>query len=93
MRVSCFECGLRACGPFKPASASELAAINEMKRDHLTLVTTEKDLVRFGKKGELGVASEVLTLPVTLRFDDEKTLRRFLDERLFAARQKKFAAT
>jgi len=65
--------------------------IAEAKRDRLTLVTTEKDLVRLRKKGELAAeAREMLTLPVTLEFDDEKTLRGFLGERLFAARQKKF---
>jgi CRP-like cAMP-binding protein len=37
MRVSCFECALRACGLFKPVSQSELAVINDMKRDHLTV--------------------------------------------------------
>jgi CRP-like cAMP-binding protein len=37
VRVSCFECGLRACGAFKPVSEMELAFINEMKRDHLVL--------------------------------------------------------
>jgi CRP-like cAMP-binding protein len=37
MRVSCFECALRACGLFKPVSQNELAVINDIKRDHLTL--------------------------------------------------------
>ena len=37
MRVTCFECALRACGPFKPVSAEQLAFINDMKRDHLTM--------------------------------------------------------
>jgi CRP-like cAMP-binding protein len=37
MRVSCFQCELRACGAFKPVSDMELAFINEMKRDHLKL--------------------------------------------------------
>jgi len=35
MRVSCFECQLRASGAFKPVNDVELAFINEMKRDHL----------------------------------------------------------
>ena len=35
MRVSCFECALRASGAFKPVTDLELAFINEMKRDHL----------------------------------------------------------
>jgi CRP-like cAMP-binding protein len=37
MRVSCFECALRACGLFKPVSPNELAVINDIKRDHLCL--------------------------------------------------------
>jgi CRP-like cAMP-binding protein len=35
MRVTCFECALRACGLFKPVSQNELAVINDIKRDHL----------------------------------------------------------
>ena len=38
MRVNCFECALRACGLFKPVSQNELAVINDIKRDHLTLL-------------------------------------------------------
>jgi CRP-like cAMP-binding protein len=37
MRVNCFECALRACGSFKTVSQNELAFINDMKRDHLSL--------------------------------------------------------
>jgi CRP-like cAMP-binding protein len=37
MRVSCFECALRACGLFKPVSQNELAVINDIKRAHLAL--------------------------------------------------------
>ncbi len=37
MRVSCFECALRACGLFKPVSQNELAVINDIKRDHLAI--------------------------------------------------------
>src|ERR1700730_12846429 len=37
MQVSCFECALRACGLFKPITTNELGAINEIKRDHITL--------------------------------------------------------
>jgi CRP-like cAMP-binding protein len=37
MRVTCFECALRACDLFKPVSESELAVINQMKRDHVAL--------------------------------------------------------
>jgi tetraacyldisaccharide 4'-kinase len=84
----------RAFADHHPFSQGDIdALIAEARRDQLTLVTTEKDLVRLRKKGELAVSvREILTLPVTLEFADEKTLRRCLDERLFAARQKKFAA-
>jgi CRP-like cAMP-binding protein len=37
MRVSCFECALRACGLFKPVTPAELSAINDIKSDHLIL--------------------------------------------------------
>jgi tetraacyldisaccharide 4'-kinase len=84
----------RAFADHHPFSQGDIdALIAEARRDQLTLVTTEKDLVRLRKKGELPVSvREILTLPVTLEFADEKTLRRFLGERLFAARQKKFTA-
>jgi CRP-like cAMP-binding protein len=36
MRVSCFECALRACGLFRPVSQKELAAINDIKREHIS---------------------------------------------------------
>jgi CRP-like cAMP-binding protein len=37
MRVSCFECALRARGLFKPVTPTELSFINDIKRAHLTL--------------------------------------------------------
>jgi CRP-like cAMP-binding protein len=37
MRVSCYECELRACGLFRPITDNELGAINDMKRDHVAL--------------------------------------------------------
>jgi CRP-like cAMP-binding protein len=37
MQVPCYECALRACGLFRPITANELGAINEIKREHLTL--------------------------------------------------------
>jgi tetraacyldisaccharide 4'-kinase len=83
----------RAFADHHPFSQDDIdGLIAEAKRDQLTLVTTEKDLVRLRRKGELPASvCEVLTLPVTLEFDDETMLRRFLDERLFDARQKKFS--
>jgi CRP-like cAMP-binding protein len=37
VRLSCFECRLRACGLFKPITLDELAQIDDIKREHLTL--------------------------------------------------------
>lgn len=34
--VPCYECALRACGQFRPVTDTELRAINDMKRDHVT---------------------------------------------------------
>ena len=64
------------------------ALCEEADRDDLTLVTTEKDLVRL--RGE-GALSELLgrsrALPVALTFDDETEFRAFLLGRLAAARR------
>src|SRR6202167_4925709 len=38
MRVSCFECRLRACGLFKPITPAELAHVNDIKREHLAMM-------------------------------------------------------
>ena len=48
MRVSCFECALRACGPFKPVSQAELAVINDLKREHLA-VPAGSEIIRAGQ--------------------------------------------
>jgi CRP-like cAMP-binding protein len=56
MRVSCFECALRACGLFKPVSQTELAVINEIKREHLS-VPAESKIIRPGQD-----SSELYTL-------------------------------
>jgi CRP-like cAMP-binding protein len=47
MRVNCFECALRACGLFRPVSENELAVINDIKRDHLT-VAAGTEIIRAG---------------------------------------------
>jgi CRP-like cAMP-binding protein len=56
MRVSCFDCALRACGLFKPVTASELAVINDIKRDHLAVPAGTK-IIRAGQD-----CSELYTL-------------------------------
>ncbi len=48
MRVNCFECALRACGLFKPISENELAVINGIKSDHLT-VAAGSEIIRAGE--------------------------------------------
>jgi CRP-like cAMP-binding protein len=37
MQLPCYECELRACGLFKPITPNELGAINEIKREHLSM--------------------------------------------------------
>jgi CRP-like cAMP-binding protein len=56
MRVSCFECALRACGLFKPVSQNELAVINDIKREHLAL-PAGSEIIRAGHD-----SAEVYTL-------------------------------
>jgi CRP-like cAMP-binding protein len=56
MQVSCFECALRACGLFKPVSQNELAVINNIKREHLT-VPAGVEIIRPGQD-----SSEIYTL-------------------------------
>jgi len=72
--------------PFSKGEIENLTA--EAKGDALTLVTTEKDLARL--RGSAG-AGGIVPFPVTLEFDDGATgLRKFLSDRLFKARDKKF---
>jgi tetraacyldisaccharide 4'-kinase len=70
-----------------PFSDSEIGALAvAAKRDGLTLVTTEKDFARLGKER----APDVVPFAVTLRFDDQAKLLRFVTDRLFKSRAKKF---
>jgi tetraacyldisaccharide 4'-kinase len=70
--------------PFSQDEIEALAAA--AKRDGLTLVTTQKDFARLGRKR----APDVVPFAVTLRFDDEAKLLRFATDRLFKSRAKKF---
>jgi CRP-like cAMP-binding protein len=56
MQVPCYECALRACGLFKRVTDEELSAINEIKREHLTMSAGE-EIIRIGDE-----APEVYTL-------------------------------
>ena len=73
-------------------SQGEIEALRaEAKRDQLVLVTTEKDLARLrGKEGLPGWANEIVPFAITLEFDDPAQLRRFISDRLFKAREKRF---
>ena len=65
--------------------------IAEAGRDALTLVTTEKDLARLRVSGALpDWAEQIVPFAVTLDFDDAKSLRKFIADRLFKARDKRF---
>jgi tetraacyldisaccharide 4'-kinase len=75
--------------PFTPSEIEALLA--EASRDALTLVTTEKDLARLRtSEGALQGAKDIVPFAVTLAFDDAARLRKFVAERLFQAREKKF---
>jgi len=75
-----------------PFSKGDLdALIADAGQEGLTLVTTEKDLARLRHHGELPAwADQIVAFQVTLEFDDGATLRKFLSERLFRAREKRF---
>jgi tetraacyldisaccharide 4'-kinase len=82
----------RVFGDHHPFSQSEIETlIAEAKRDGLTLVTTEKDLVRL-QRGEAlpGWAQDIVPFAVTLEFDSTAKLRSFVTDRLFRAREKKY---
>ena len=67
------------------------ALLAEARRDALTLVTTEKDLARLREGEELpALAREIVPFAITLEFEDGGKLRKFLADRLFRARGKKF---
>ncbi|WP_022720158.1 tetraacyldisaccharide 4'-kinase [Rhodopseudomonas sp. B29] len=70
---------------FTADEVQQLAAI--AKRDQLTLVTTEKDLARLGAATST-LGADVMTLPVSLSFDDEATLRLLLLDRINKVRAK-----
>jgi tetraacyldisaccharide 4'-kinase len=77
--------------PFSQNEIEALAA--RAKRDGLTLVTTEKDLVRLRSGGKLlPAARDIVPFAVTLQFDDEPKLLRFVTDRLFKSRAKKYRA-
>jgi tetraacyldisaccharide 4'-kinase len=84
----------RAFADHHPYAQGEIEMlIAEARRDGLTLVTTEKDLARLRTTGGLpSWASDIVPFAVTLEFDDAAGLRKFVSDRLFKAREKKFRA-
>jgi len=78
-----------------PFTQSEIEAlVVEAKSGALTPVTTEKDLARLCDAGELPPwAQDIVPFPVRLEFDSALKLRRFVSDRLFRARDKKFRAS
>jgi tetraacyldisaccharide 4'-kinase len=84
----------RAFADHHPFSQGEIGAlIAEAGREGLTLVTTDKDLARLRQRDGLPIwAQAIMTLSVTLVFEDEKAVRGFVGDRLFKARQKRFGA-
>jgi tetraacyldisaccharide 4'-kinase len=71
-----------------PFSKDDIAGlIADAKRASLTLVTTEKDMVRVRK---IEAAKEIVPLAITLEFEEPSRLRMFVADRLFQARAKKF---
>jgi tetraacyldisaccharide 4'-kinase len=75
-----------------PFSQDEIEALTtEARREALTLVTTEKDLARLRRAEGLPCWAEaIVPFAVTLEFDDAARLRKFISERLFLARDRKF---
>src|SRR5262249_47179625 len=73
-------------------SESDLDGLQaDARRDQLTLVTTEKDFARLrGGAEPPAFGSEIAVLAVTLEFADANGVRKFLADRLFKAREKKF---
>jgi tetraacyldisaccharide 4'-kinase len=77
--------------PFSPGDIEALIA--DAKRDALALVTTEKDLARLRTGAELPAwARDITPFAITMEFDDAAPLRKFLANRLFKAREKRFPA-
>jgi tetraacyldisaccharide 4'-kinase len=65
--------------------------IADAKREALTLVTTEKDMARLRNAERVpDWARAIVPFAVTLEFDDGAQLRRFVTDRLFKAREKKY---
>jgi CRP-like cAMP-binding protein len=56
MQLSCYRCALRECGLFKPVTPDELAAIDNLKKQHIML-SAGAEIIRAGE-----VSPELYTL-------------------------------
>jgi tetraacyldisaccharide 4'-kinase len=85
----------RAFADHHPYSRAEIETlIDEARRDVLILVTTEKDLARLRQGDSLpDWAQQIVPFAVTLEFDDAARLRKFVTDRLFKARGRRFTFT
>ena len=85
----------KAFADHHPFARPEVEALTaEAAREGLTLVTTEKDLVRLRTRPELtSFATGIVPFPVTLAFDNTAALRSLLTNRLFEARQRQLQRT
>lgn len=78
----------KAFADHHPYTSGEIdALLAEAKRDGLTLVTTEKDVV---KLRDMPGATDIVPFAVTLTFEDKAALQAFVIERLNRARAKTF---
>jgi tetraacyldisaccharide 4'-kinase len=84
----------RAFADHYPYSEADIADLRgDATRDGLTLVTTEKDLVRInGGEGMLPHVEAVVPFKVTLEFGDQDALRRLISDHLYKARERRFSA-
>jgi tetraacyldisaccharide 4'-kinase len=84
----------RAFADHHPFLEGEIESlIGEARREGLTLVTTEKDFARLRGGSELAeFVPEIVPFKVALEFADAAPLRKFLADRLFEARARKFGA-
>jgi tetraacyldisaccharide 4'-kinase len=84
----------RAFADHHAFSESEIENLDrEAQREGLTLATTEKDFARLrGRSEGPEDLQAIVPFKVTLEFTDASPLRKFLVDRLFKAREKKFQA-
>src|ERR1700754_835147 len=84
------ECTFADHHPFSDGEIESLVA--DAKADALTPVTTEKDFARLrGGSEEPALVRDIVPFKVALEFGDAPRLRKFLTDRLFKAREKKFS--